>query len=184
MTACRVQKATKTASSQFSEKAQGAYTPPMHKLRRIYNQQPWESKASIMIRALAYTLQALVVVTLSCKVFLVLRNLDSFYLTSNGVSGADIATALQTEYTGLHQLLHETQSLPAISRNLTIGSFGVEDLANIVRHSSLDCATVLAGSLEAFRADARTTAQHLRTLQLKVDGLAGRYDYNHLLRNC
>jgi len=135
-----------------------------------------------MFRALAYTLQALVVVALSCRVFLALRNLDCFRLASDSVPGADIATALQTEYTGIHQLLHETQSLPAISRNLTIGSFGVEDLADIVRHSSLDGATVLASRLESFRAEARTTAQHLRMLQLKVNGLADRYDNNPSLQ--
>lgn len=129
-----------------------------------------------MIRALAYSLQALVIIVLSRKVFLALGNLDYSPLPSNGVSGADIATALQVEYAGLRQLIHETQSFPAISRDLTVGSFGVEDLANVVRHSSLDGSAVLADSLEVFRADARTTAQNFRIFQLKVDGLADRYD--------
>ena len=128
-----------------------------------------------MIRALAYTLQAFVVVALSHKVFLALRNPNFWGLhASNGTSGRDIATALEVEYTALLQLIHKTQSFPAISRDLTIGSFGIEDLANIVRQSSLDGATVLAEGLEVFRADARTTAQRLRTFQLKVDGLGDR----------
>ena len=131
---------------------------------------------SIMIRVLAYSLQALVVIALSLKVFLALSGPDYLGLAPDGVSGADIAAALRLEYAGLRQLLHETQPLPAISWDLTIGSFDIEDLANIVRDSPLDGAAVLANGLEAFRTDARTAGQHLQTFQLKVDGLADRYD--------
>ena len=127
-----------------------------------------------MISPLLYSLQALIVIILLREVFLALSNLDYSRLISNRVSGADIATALQAEYTGLHQLIHETQLLPAVSRDFTVGSFGIEDLANNVRDSSLDGATVLADRLETFQVDARTTAQDLLMFQLKVDGLADR----------
>lgn len=113
-----------------------------------------------MIRALIYSSQILIAIFLSHKVFLALSDFDYSSLTSNGVSGIDIATALQVEYTGLRQLIHETQPLPAISHDFTVGSFSIEDLANIVRDSSLDGGAVLANSLEAFQTDARTTAQH------------------------
>lgn len=129
-----------------------------------------------MIRALLCSLQALTVIVLSRNVFLALSDLDYLGLTPNGLPSAEIATALQVEYTGLHKLIHETQPLPAISRDFIVGSFGIEDLTNIVRDSPLDGAAALADGLEAFRTDARTTAQHLRTFQLKVDGLADRYD--------
>jgi len=130
-----------------------------------------------MLRALLYSLQALIVIALSREVFLVLSDFNYSHLASNSVSGADIAAALQAEYTGLRQLIHETQPLPVISRDFIIGSFGIEDLATIVRDSSLDGATVLADNLEAFRSDARIIAQNLRMFQLKVDGLADRCDY-------
>ena len=127
-----------------------------------------------MIRTLAYTFQVLIVIVLSHRVFIVLRDPEYLRLTYNGISSADIATALQVEYAGLRQLIHETQSFPAISHNLTVGSFGIEDVANAVRYSSLDGAAVLADSLEAFQRDARTTGRHFRMFQLKVDGLADR----------
>jgi len=127
-----------------------------------------------MIRVLAYTLQALTVVFLSRKIFLALRSPDYLGLASNGILGADIATILQVEYTGLCQLINETRSFPAVSRDLTIGSFGVEDLATVIRHSSLDGGAVLADSLQVFWVDARKTAQHLRVFQLKVYGLTDR----------
>ena len=130
-----------------------------------------------MIRALVYSFQTLVIIVISYKVLLAFNDPDYLPLTPSGVSGTDIATALQVEYTGLRQLIHETQPLPAISREFTIGSFGIEDLANVVRDSSLDGAAILADYLETFRTDTRTTARNLRTFQLKVDGLADRYDY-------
>lgn len=129
-----------------------------------------------MIRPLVYSLQALTVIVLSHKVYLALSDLNYLGLESNGAPAADIAVALQVEYTGLRQLIQETQPLPTVSRDFTVGSFGIEDLTNILRDSPLDGAVVLADCLDEFRTDVQATVQHLGAFQLKIDGLADRYD--------
>lgn len=84
------------------------------------------------------------------------------------------ASALQIEYSGLDQLLHDTRFLPALSHDLAIGVIAIEDLLKIVKSSSLDGAEVLADNMELLRTEAKTTAQHLHGLQVKVDGLIDR----------
>lgn len=84
------------------------------------------------------------------------------------------AAALQIEYSGLDQLLHDTRFLPALSHDLAIGVIAIEDLLKIVKSSSLDGAEVLADNMELLRIEAKTTAQHLHGLQVKVDGLIDR----------
>lgn len=85
------------------------------------------------------------------------------------------ASALQIEYSGLDQLLHDTRFLPALSHDLAIGVIAIEDLLKIVKSSSLDGAEVLADNMELLRTEAKTTAHHLHGLQVKVDGLIDRW---------
>lgn len=87
---------------------------------------------------------------------------------------AGYATALQVEYSGLDQLLLDTRFLPALSHDLAIGVIAIEDLLKVVKSSSLDGAQILADNMELLRMEAKTTAQHLHGLQVKVDGLIDR----------
>lgn len=87
---------------------------------------------------------------------------------------AGYAAALQIEYSGLDQLLHDTRFLPALSHDLAIGVIAIEDLLKVVKSSSLDGAEVLADNMELLRTEAKSTAQHLHGLQVKVDGLIDR----------
>lgn len=84
------------------------------------------------------------------------------------------ASALKVEYSGLDQLLHDTRFLPALSHDLAIGVIAIEDLLKIVKSSALDGAEVLADNMELLRSEAKSTAQHLHGLQVKVDGLIDR----------
>ena len=84
------------------------------------------------------------------------------------------ASALKIEYSGLDQLLHDTRFLPALSHDLAIGVIAIEDLLKIVKSSALDGAEVLADNMELLRSEAKSTAQHLHGLQVKVDGLIDR----------
>lgn len=87
---------------------------------------------------------------------------------------AGYASALRVEYSGLDRLLHDTRFLPALSHDLAIGVIAVEDLLKIVKSSTLDGAEVLADNMEHLRSEAKSTAQHLHGLQVKVDGLIDR----------
>ena len=85
-----------------------------------------------------------------------------------------MTSALKIEYSGLDQLLHDTRFLPALSHDLAIGVIAIEDLLKIVKSSALDGAEVLADNMELLQLEAKSTAQHLHSLQVKVDGLIDR----------
>jgi hypothetical protein len=115
----------------------------------------------------------------SLKLSIVLRG--AIHRIFQSFSGYDLpsqragyAAALQIEYSGLDQLLHDTRFLPALSHDLAIGVIAIEDLLKIVKSSTLDGAEVLADNMELLRMEAKSTAQHLHGLQVKVDGLIDR----------
>ena len=87
---------------------------------------------------------------------------------------AGYASALKAEYSGLDQLLYDTRFLPALSHDLAIGVIAIEDLLKVVKSSTLDGADALADNMELLRSEAKSTAQHLHGLQVKVDGLIDR----------
>jgi hypothetical protein len=130
-----------------------------------------------MIQILAYSLQAFIVIALSRGVFLALKDLDYFRPTPDGPSDEEIATALQVQYTGLHQLVCGARPLLHTSHVFTFGSFGTKSLVGVIRHSPLDGAAALVDDLEALRTEAQATGQQLRKFQLKVDEFADRYDH-------
>lgn len=102
------------------------------------------------------------------------RILQPFLVDDSRLQHAGYASALKVEYSGLDQLLHDTRFLPALSHDLAIGVIAIEDLLKIVKSSTLDGAEVLADNMELLRSEAKSTAQHLHGLQVKVDGLIDR----------
>ena len=100
--------------------------------------------------------------------------LQPFLTDDSRSQHAGYASALKVEYSGLDQLLHDTQFLPALSHDLAIGVIAIEDLLKIVKSSALDGADVLADNMELLRSEAKSTAQNLHGLQVKVDGLIDR----------
>lgn len=102
------------------------------------------------------------------------RILQPFFGDDPRLQHAGYASALKIEYSGLDQLLHDTRFLPALSHDLAIGVIAIEDLLKIVKSSALDGAEVLADNMELLRSEAKSTAQHLHGLQVKVDGLIDR----------
>ena len=103
------------------------------------------------------------------------RQLLQPFITDNSSSQhAGYASALNAEYAGLDQLLYDTRFLPVLSHDLAIGVIAIEDLLKVVKSSSLDGADVLANNMELLRSEAKSTAQHLHGLQVKVDGLIDR----------
>lgn len=120
---------------------------------------------------------AFLVFTLRLSVILhgaVHQILQPFLIDNSRSQHAEYASALKVEYSGLDQLLHDTRFLPALSHDLAIGVIAIEDLLKIVKSSTLDGAEVLADNMELLRSEAKSTAQHLHGLQVKVDGLIDR----------
>ena len=100
--------------------------------------------------------------------------LQPFLVDDSCLQHAGYASALKIEYSGLDQLLHNTHFLPALSHDLAIGVIAIEDLLKIIKSSALDGAEVPADNMELLRLEAKSTAQHLHGLQVKVDGLIDR----------
>ena len=100
--------------------------------------------------------------------------LQPFSVGDSRSQHAGYASALKIEYSGLDQLIDDTRFLPALSHDLAIGVIAIEDLLKIVKSSDLDGAEVLADNMELLRTEAKSTAQRLHGLQVKVDGLIDR----------
>lgn len=133
----------------------------------------------MIFRSVLYGARLLIFLLFSVKLSAVLRGtikhiFHPFSVYDSPSQRFGYASALQIEYSGLDQLLHDTRFLPALSHDLAIGVIAIEDLLKIVKSSSLDGAEVLADNMEHLRTEAKTTAQHLHGLQVKVDGLIDR----------
>lgn len=126
-----------------------------------------------------YIARLLAVLLFFLKLSTILHNtinhiLHPFLAADSRSQHVGYASALKVEYSGLDQLLHDTRFLPALSHDLAIGVIAIEDLLKIVKSSTLDGAEVLADNMELLRSEAKSTAQHLHGLQVKVDGLIDR----------
>lgn len=132
-----------------------------------------------MFRFAFYTLRLLSILLFILKVSTTIHGiiqqiLQPFVFDSSHPQHAGYVSALKAEYSGLDQLLYDTRFLPALSHDLAIGVIAIEDLLKIVKSSTLDGAEVLADNMELLRSEAKSTAQHLHGLQVKVDGLIDR----------
>lgn len=132
-----------------------------------------------MCRFTFYITRLLIFLLFSLKLSTVIHGaiqqaLQLFLMDNSRLRHAGYASALEVEYSGLDQLLHDTRFLPALSHDLAIGVIAIEDLLKIVKSSALEGAEVLADNMEHLRSEAKSTAQHLHGLQVKVDGLIDR----------
>jgi len=132
-----------------------------------------------MFRFAFYIVRLLMFLLFSLKLSAILHGairqiLQPFWMDGSHSHNAGYASALKVEYSGLDQLLHDTRFLPALSHDLAIGVIAIEDLLKIVKSSTLDGAEVLADNMELLRTEAKSTAQRLHGLQVKVDGLIDR----------